>query len=39
MNLFAGDAGIYLCTATNHLGSVVTQAQLEVNAENWGFRK
>lgn len=36
---FAGDAGIYMCTATNHLGTVVTQAELTVNMDNWNFRK
>ncbi|XP_055314991.1 uncharacterized protein LOC129575416 isoform X3 [Sitodiplosis mosellana] len=33
------DAGLYTCTGTNHLGSVVTSAELVVNNENWGIRK
>lgn len=34
-----GDAGIYTCTGTNHLGSVATSAELVVTSENWGIRK
>lgn len=42
MNVFlcfnVDDAGIYTCTGTNHLGSVVTSAELIVPGENWGVR-
>lgn len=38
-HLFIGDSGFYTCTGTNHLGSVVTTAELVVNNENWGPRK
>lgn len=37
--LIIGDAGTYMCTATNHLGSVATQAELVVNTDYWNFRK
>lgn len=35
----SGDAGKFFCTGTNHLGSVVTSAELAVSNENWGIRK
>lgn len=37
--IVSGDSGIYSCTGTNHVGSVVTSAELVVNTENWGIRK
>lgn len=37
--VISGDSGFYSCTGTNHLGSVVTTAELSVNTENWGLRK
>lgn len=36
---FTVDAGIYSCTGTNHLASIVTSAELIVPSENCGIRK
>lgn len=35
----SGDAGIYSCTGTNHMASVVTSGELIVPSDNWGVRK